>query len=189
MAKSLLSIRTKKKPRVTRSEAYLVNHKYLGDEPDPSKFKDKADYIKALTWYGSMCDTKDARQYLKDYLIHDEEFEKAKRVDKIPDNWVPLSAAWQVRILMNQKAEFDIEPYVKFMAALDEAFSHIKEDTAVEKPKADKPSIQDRIKERGGDIIGDIEEMIDKGESFSLYDWLKKNEIPAMYASKIVDHY
>jgi hypothetical protein len=188
MAKSLLSVRTKKKPKVTRSEAYLVNVKYLGEEPDVNKFKTKADYIRALSWYGSMCDTKDAREYLKDYLTHNKEFEKAKRVDKIPDNWVPLTAAWQVRILMNQKAKFDLEPYVKFMATLDEAFTHIKEEKSEEK-KSDKPSIQDRIKDRLSDIIGDIEEMIDSGVPFSLYDWLKKNEIPVMYATKIGDYY
>jgi hypothetical protein len=52
-----------------------------------------------------------------------------------------------------------------------------------------KASVQDRVRSREHDIIGDIEEMIDKGEQFSLYDWLKRNEIPAMYAAKIVEHY
>jgi hypothetical protein len=190
MGKSLLQTKSKKKAsRVTRSEAYLVNYKYLGDEPDANKFKKLSDQIKAYNWYNTMCTVSDAREYLKDYLTHNRETDLVKKIDKIPDAWVPLSTAWQVRIVMNQKAMLDLEPYVKFMKTLEEAFSHIKEEVATDKTKAEKPSIQDRIKERGYDIIGDVEEMIDSGDSFSLYDWLKKNEIPAMYASKIVDHY
>ena len=35
----------------------------------------------------------------------------------------------------------------------------------------------------------DVEEMIDKNETFSLYDWLKANEIPATYAPRIAAYY
>lgn len=186
MAKSLLSIKTKKKPKVTRSEAYMVNLKYLGEEP--KSVSDKVEFIKALTWYGSMCTVSDARQYLKDYFNHNKETGYAKKIDKIPDNWVPLTAAWQARIVMNNKATFDKDDYVKFMATINEALRHTREEKPAEQ-KADKPSIQDRIKDRLNDIIGDIEAMIDKGDEFSLYDHLQKNEIPPMHAAKIAAYY
>jgi hypothetical protein len=45
------------------------------------------------------------------------------------------------------------------------------------------------MRERQSDIIGDIEELIDSGETFSLYDWLKAKEIPAAYCPAIVAYY
>ena len=80
MAKSLLSIKTKKKQKVSKSETYLVNLKYLGEEP--KNIKTNVDYMKALTWYGSMCTTSDARQYLKDYLNQEKFPNLAKKIDK-----------------------------------------------------------------------------------------------------------
>jgi len=181
--------RKAKVARVTRSEQYLVNVKYLGDEPDASKFKKLSDTLKAFNWYNNMCTVADAREYLKDYLLNNKEIDRAKKIDKIPDNWIPMTAAWQARIAMNQKTVLDLEISEKITTAVDKAISHIKVEQKTEKQKADKPSIQDRIKERLYDIIGDIEELIDSGVSFSLYDWLKKNEIPAMYATKISEYY
>jgi hypothetical protein len=64
----------------------------------------------------------------------------------------------------------------------------VKEQTA-DKPKVERVSIQDRMKEKLHDIIGDIEALIDSEEQFSLYDWLRKNEIPAAYATKIAEYY
>lgn len=188
MAKSLLSIKTKKKPKVTRSEAYMVNLKYLGEEPDPKKFKTESDVLRAYSWYGSMCQVSDARQYLKDYLTKTNETRYAKLVDKIPDAWVPLTWAWKCRMATLQGSQWDLPSYQNFMSALDDAISHTREEKPAEQ-KADKPSIQDRIKDRLNDIIGDIEAMIDKGDEFSLYDHLQKNEIPPMHAAKIAAYY
>ncbi|CAB5221020.1 hypothetical protein UFOVP247_71 [uncultured Caudovirales phage] len=186
MAKSLLSVRTKKKPRVTRSEAYLVNLKYLGDEPNALNFKDRMDYAKAYNWYGSMATKDEARDYLKEYLtVHDPKL--VKPVARVPDNWIPYTAAWCCRIA-TQRSEKISE---NAMSMIMESIKRVTEEEPKDKPKvADKPSIQDRIRERGSDIIGSIEEFVDQNDpKFSLYDWLQKNEIPAMYASKIVDYY
>lgn len=179
----------KKTVRKTKSEVYLVNHKYLGDEPDPKKFKNQSDVMRAYSWYGSMCEVSDARQYLKDYLTRTNEKDYAKKVDKIPDAWVPLTWAWKCRMTTLQGSQWDLPSYQKFMAALDDAISHTREEKAEDKLKADKPNIQERMRDRLSDIIGDIEAMLDTGEVFSLYDWLKKNEIPAMYTGKIADFY
>jgi hypothetical protein len=45
------------------------------------------------------------------------------------------------------------------------------------------------MRDRQNDIIGDIEELIDSGETFSLYDWLKAKEIPAAYCPAIANYY
>jgi hypothetical protein len=64
-----------------------------------------------------------------------------------------------------------------------------KEETKVE-PTSSVVSIQDRMRERAHDILGEIEGLIDdymyKNEDFSLYTWLQSNNIPATYASSII---
>lgn len=192
MARRQLIARTKKKARVTKSETWLVNHKYLGDEPDPKKFKTQSDVAFAFTWYGSMCTVADARQYLKDYLISSNEQGYAKKIDKIPDAWVPLTWAWKCRMVSLNGAKWDLESYTKFLTVLDKAISRSRDEIATDKPKTDKPNIQDRMRERASDILGEIEGIVDQRDElpdFSLYDWLKKKEIPVVYASMIPGRY
>ena len=173
--------------RKTRSEQYLVNVKYLGDEPTAAQIANST--MRSINWYNAMCSKEEAREYMASYLAAHNRLADVRRLEKVSDTWLPLSACWLSRMsqivpMVSQLNEWDI----KIDGYLKEAFTHIeaeKKSTAV----SDKPSIQDRIKERGYDIIGDIEEMIDKGEEFSLYDWLKKKEIPAMYVSKIIENY
>ena len=184
MGKSLLQTRTKKKVRITRSEAYLVNVKYLGDEPDATKFKRWSDYARAYSWYGSMASKDEAREYLREYLVVHEP-SLVKPIAQVPDNWIPYSAAWGCRIASRRAEKISQGMMDMIVSATKTA---VTEDIK-EKPKTDRVSIQDRIRERGHDIIGGIEELIDKDEEFSLYEWLQKNEIPAMYASKIADFY
>jgi hypothetical protein len=180
--------RSKPKPvRKTRSEQYLVNLKYLGDEPTATQIGKST--IRSINWYNAMCSKDEAREYMTSYLAAHNRSEDKKRLNKVSDTWLPLTACWLARMsviapMVAQTNNFDglINEY------LSESFKHAEPEKKVV-ATADRVSIQDRIKERGYDIIGDIEELIDKGEEFSLYDWLKKNEIPAMYSSKIIEYY
>ena len=187
MAKSMVNIKkVKKTPRRTKSETFLVNWKYLGDEP--KNVRGAVDFLKAFNWYNVMAEKDDVRQYLKDYFAGDKATHKV--IDSIPDNRLPLTSAWLCRIATNNKEELQLNDWVRVNNDINDASGYYKEE-AEDKPKtaSAKPSIQDRVRERGYDIIGDIEELLDKGEAFSLYEWLQKNEIPAMYATKIIDHY
>jgi hypothetical protein len=75
----------------------------------------------------------------------------------------------------------------KLIETLEKHASNNTQEVKVE--KVNVVSIQDRIRDKASDIIGDVEEMIDKNETFSLYDWLKANEIPATYAPRIAAYY
>ena len=183
MAKSLLSIRTKKKIRVTRSEAYLINLKYLGEEPDAAKLQNDVDVGKAYTWYSYMATNDEAREYLQTYLEANEPL-LAKPVSRLPDAWVPTTAAWSCRIATRTGRKIS-------QVALEQIHEAIKKGTPRESIDKPKPvmSIQDRVRERGYDIIGDIEVLYDADMPMDLYAYLQKNGIPAMYTSKIVDYY
>ena len=186
MAKSALKVgRTKKVKRVTKSETYLVNWKYLGEEP--KNVSSMVDLIRAFTWYNSMVENEEARQYIKDYFKSDKLMQKI--VDKIPESKIPLTSAWLCRIATNQNRDLEPNDWVRVNNDIKYAVgsSHIEEkskDKVVE-----KSSIQDRVKERVSDIIGDVEVLVDSNQSVNMYEWLQKNQIPAAHAKKIADYY
>lgn len=187
MAKSLLSVKSKKPKTVrkTKSENYLVNWKYLGDEP--KVIKSKVDLIKAFTWYNTMCENNEARQYLKEYFKSDKDM--IKTIDRIPDKRLPLTAAWLCRVASNEKRDLEPSNLVYVKNVIQEAVTF--GDDVEEKPSEPKvkPNIQERIKERVSDIIGDVEAILDSGELVNIYEWLQKNEIPAQHANKIAEFY
>jgi hypothetical protein len=185
MAKSLLKTRTKKTKRTTKSESYLVNWKYLGDEP--KNINSKIDLIKAFTWYNTMCENEEARSYLKEYFKEDKH--TIKLIDHIPEKYIPLTYAWLCRIATNNKKQLEDNDHQRAINAIKDAtnFTEQTEQKPVELKV--KPSIQERIKERVSDIIGDVEAILDSGELVNIYEWLQKNEIPAQHANKIADYY
>lgn len=189
MARRQLIARTKKKPRTTKSETYLVNHKYLGDEPSFKNQFTESDYARALNWYNSMCTVNDAREYIETYLKNVGRSEDLKKFKTVSDTWVPLTAAWISRMIgrglqVSEKSKNFLES--KLRETIDLRSSEQKN---VEEKISNVISIQDRIRDKASDLIGDVEEMIDKKAEFSLYDWLKSNEIPATYAPRIAAYY
>ena len=185
---------SKKKPRVTRNEAYLVNLKYLGDEPTFTKSLTQSEYGLALTWYNYMCDTSDAREYIETYLKNTNRVAVIKKFKRVPDTWIVTTAAWVCRMLTKN---YELPESAKSFAETKilEMLSHAnKEEPKIEENTVNVVSIQERMRERQSEIIGEIEGMIDDTdygtkESFSLYDWLKSNQIPATYCSAIINKY
>lgn len=182
--------RKQKKARVTKNEAYLVNLKYMGTEPSHNGEISNVEYIKTLNWYNAMSDIKEAREFFNSYLKNQNRLEDIKLLKRVPDCFIPLTAAWLCRMVergysLKEKDILFIEGRLK------SAFSHIEPLKEQEK-KGEVVSIQDRIKEKASEIIADIEHIVDNRDSmrdFSLYEWLKGKQIPATYSSAIVKAY
>lgn len=196
MAKKLIRKAPPKKIKKTRSEVYMVNLKYLGEEPvykqgKPLSLSERA---KAYTWYGSMAELSDAREWLSDYLSTLGRKDDVKRLRTVPDSLFPLTCAWIGRMAtrgvpMEEKTE------AFFEKRLAEAFaSRSTEEKKEEKPASEKPNIQERIKDRVDDLIGDLEEVMDKhsrGEitEFDAYEFCQKAQIPAQHTTKMAAYY
>ena len=184
----LIANRKQKAPRVSRSEQYIVNYKYLGDEPLFDKVPSISEYSQALTWYNYMCTNDEARGYLKDYLKSKSRTEELKKLNRVSDTWVSTTACWIARMItrgskMPETAGTFLETKIK------EMLSRAKVEEPVVETEVKKPTVKERIQDKASDIIGDIEEMIDSDVKFSLYDWMKSKSIPAVYASMIVEKY
>lgn len=176
-----------KKPRVSRSESYLVNVKYMGEEPELKGLITDSQLGKALNWYNAMTTVTECKEYTRDYLKSVKRDSEAKQIMKVSDQLFP-STIGSLSRLMSRGCTLPDSSMVFFETKLKNSLTRVVE---IDKPDVvvEKVSIQDRMKERTNDIIGDIEEIIDSGAAFSLYEHLQKNQIPAMYASKIVEHY
>ena len=191
MARRTVIRRKPKSIRKTKSETYLVNLKYLGDEPSFKGSMSDTDYMRALTWYNTMCTVSEAREYLETYLNNQARTKELKKLKNVPDTWINTTSAWIARMISRGLPIPDTSR--DFLEnKLKESFSHIKEkEVKVEAPK-NVISIQDRIKEKASDLIADVEGLIDDrvtlGE-FSFYEWLQSKEIPALYSPKIVEKY
>lgn len=197
MAKRPLIKIKPKKEKKTRSEVYMVNLKYLGDEPTykPGQVLTFSEKARAYTWYGSMADLSDAKEWLADYLGTKGRKDDVKRLKSVPDNLFPHTCAWIARIAM-RGAAIDEESTKFFEKRLAEAFKSrsLDDDKKEEKPTAEKPNIQERIKDKVNDLIGDFEEILDKhllGEitEFDSYEHCQKLALPAQHASKIAAFY
>jgi len=176
--------------RKTRSEAYIINKKHMGDEPVFTKPLSETEYIGALNWYNYMAETGDSKEYVIDYLTNLGKVVEAKKVKALSDSQIPNTLAWTLRMLSKgYELPASTKDYVK--DKLNELLARAKEQKEVDDKKETVPvvSIQDRMRERAHDIMGEIEGLIDdyihKDEAFSLYDWLKTNDIPAVYANTI----
>jgi hypothetical protein len=177
-----------KKPktnRISRSETYLVNRKYMGDELEFLGAMTESEVASACNWYNCMCDKADAKEYTETWLKNQNRLIELKKFRAVPDEWVNLTCAWIARLI---NRGYEVPAHSKVF--LEERFAYILTKAKVQADSAiPKSSVQERMRERQHDIIGDIEELIDKGEVFSLYDWLKAKEIPAAYCPAIVTHY
>lgn len=195
MAKKLIRKAPAKKQKKTRSEVYIVNQKYLGDEPTykPGQILSDSERIRAYTWYGSMAEIAEARDWLTDFLFTRGRKEDARKLKSVPDNLFPLTAAWIAR-MATRGVSFSSHTYDFLDDKLNEAFRGRQVEVKVEKPTAEKPNIQERIRDRQNDLIGDLEQVMDqhlRGEikEFDAYEFCQKASIPAQHATKMAAYY
>ena len=196
MAKKLIRKAPAKKQKKTRSEVYIVNQKYLGDEPTykPGQILSDSERIRAYTWYGSMAEIAEARDWLTDFLFTRGRKEDARKLKSVPDNLFPLTAAWIAR-MATRGVSFSSHTYDFLDDKIAQAFSGRQiEEKKEDKPAAEKPNIQERIRDRQNDLIGDLEQVMDqhlRGEikEFDAYEFCQKASIPAQHATKMASYY
>ncbi len=187
--RQIITKRTPKITRTTKSEQYIINKKYLGDEPVFTKKLSQTDLINALNWYGYMCSTDDAREYIMDYIKATGNPNDAKRIKSIPDLYVNLTLAWICRLLHRNcqlPSEYSGHVEQRIRQLLD-LFPQSKEEIEDDTPKV---SVQDRMREKAHDILGEVEGLIDdhmeNSQDFSFYSWLTENNIPSVYIGRII---
>lgn len=186
------SLKAKKsvKIKTTRTEQYLINIKYMGEEPIFPIDKQLTDqeYSSALSWYNYMCSRSDSREYLETYLKNTNRLIDLKNLKSVPDNKFIEHAGWIARML-SRGVPLTKRSYNHMNLKLVEMLKHSTgKEEKVETKKV--INIQDRIKEKVSNFIGLFDEEIDKsGYTISMYEMLEKNEIQPTLANRVAEFF
>ena len=129
-----------------------------GHEPKFDRELSKIELMSTLNWYTQNKDTKDAVKYANDYFKKNYKL----NVDSVIKNY-PTTFGFVCRILNNGGSVNEKE-----LIWFNETIVKIKEDLA--KPKIDvvvddkpvQPNIQDRIREKASECIGELEGLLDE---------------------------
>lgn len=186
------SLKAKKsvKIKTTRTEQYLINIKYLGEEPTFPTDKQLTDqeYSSALSWYNYMCSRSDSREYLETYLKNTNRLIDLKNLKSVPDNKFIEHTGWIARML-SRGVPLTKRSYNHMNLKLVEMLKHSTgKEEKIETKKV--INIQDRIKEKVSNFIGLFDEEIDKsGYTISMYEMLEKNEIQPTLANRVAEFF
>lgn len=186
------SLKAKKsvKIKTTRTEQYLINIKYLGEEPTFPTDKQLTDqeYSSALSWYNYMCSRSDSREYLETYLKNTNRLIDLKNLKSVPDNKFIEHTGWIARML-SRGVPLTKRSYNHMNLKLVEMLKHSTgKEEKVETKKV--INIQDRIKEKVSNFIGLFDEEIDKsGYTISMYEMLEKHEIQPTLANRVAEFF
>ena len=140
----------------------------IGKEPTwtAGETYDRVDLMRALSWYNYFCDNKQAKSFLVDYMTSVNRPKEEIALVASSDCKVPNQVGWVARMLcMGYAPPQEVkERFVKeFKSILVTTKKQIKETVVVEQPTAPvhTVSIQDRIKEKAEDEVGEVEGLVD----------------------------
>ena len=166
------------------------------NEPTLTPDSTLVDMALLLNWYNYHKSSDDARQYFLNYLkIHQMDvFEKLKsRVSNIN---IPTTIGWLCRIYVLNETLFP-EKYLKNINDETNRVLQVvsEQPTTDTQPIIKRPSVQDNIQkqlqELLGELNGEVDDFIASGciKQFSMYDWLKANDVKHAQARNIAAYY
>lgn len=171
--KTLLKSRGKKKaPRISELEKRAIVKKFYG-ETAPS-ISNRGEF---LNWCKSVIDTDTSREWLDEYLSS-----TSRSTRGVPNEYLNLSVCHRAR-LKTLNAPFTEYQDRLLEEGIRNILSHAK--IVEEDEGEDRPTIQDRIKEKYHHIAGEIEGLIDDcvfhgtvdWDTFDVSAWLREKEV------------
>lgn len=183
----------KKKTRLhkTKTEAYLINAKHIGDEPSFNNQEvSRIDLAESYTWYNTMCDREEARGFLVEYLTSKNRNSEVKKLTSISDSYLSTTICWIARMIQRGAILPDtsltfFETKLKEVLALSTLSTEVVEDSV------QRISVFDRMNSKANDIIGDIDNIIDTvaRKDINIYEHLSSTNVPPKITSVIASHY
>ena len=173
----------------------------LGSEPiwkNHEQFGEKEFLIKAFNWYNHCCDKKDAKEFVLDYMKHiDRDKEELLKIKSIPDSNFQVQFGWIARMMLggfvpSQKTKQYFQTQYKTLLAKEPKQSATP--IAVPQPTV-TVNIQDRIRDKAREEIGDIEGIIDSAIASGfknlpdIQGYLKSRNLSSVVLNKICDWY
>jgi hypothetical protein len=175
--------------------------KHMGDEPlwsNQSTIENlKGAEMNALSWYNYFCDRKQAKTFLLEYMKGvNRSAAEITAVSRVPDNQIPAQLGWIARMMSN-----GYQPSENFKSFFVEKFKEVltlgkktKEPTVTKEP-TNVISIQDRIKEKASEEIGEIEGLLDDfilsgcKLKIDFTSYFKSRNLSSVVCKRVCDHY
>ncbi len=179
-----------------RAKLIAGSDRYVGAEPTVESIKTNSDLVVALNWYNYSCTQKDyipwVYKYMKENNFSAADIAAAK---SLPDWKISSTSAFIFRMIANGT---DIPQDIvdravsRITSVLPSAPVAVVKETTT--PILKKVSVADRVKERISNLIGDLEEEVDRfcvnyESDFKPYDWMKKNQLGAIHAKRVAEYY
>jgi len=160
----------------------IEDSKAKGEEPifatQPKPEERRLKMMWAYNWYGYVSDKKQAKKWIVEWLAENDK-EQSKKFNAIKDSWTPTTVGWLIR-MQQTGLELTAEEVEYISVKANEAIvnnaNSLAKDEAeqVDKPKTNKPNIQEIMIERAHMAAGEIDSVWDEYLSGDI----KSNEKP-----------
>jgi hypothetical protein len=170
--------------------------KFVGEEPvwDTMPDNRRAALMRSLNWYNYNCDSKQAVEFVVQYLETMPKRKKLVQAVKSNPDSITTTIGWVCRMLrMGWKASLsEMRHVIRILDAVPVEKVVVKAEKSDE-PAVWKPNIQDRLREMMHECAGDIEGGIDdfvtsgcKEDKIGAFTILKQHNLPQVQASKMI---
>ena len=166
-----------------------ANQKFAGAEPKFNTELSQIDLSKTLSWYAQNKDSKDSQKYASDFFKKKFKLNVSDAIKSKPPTF-----GFMCRILTNGGI-LSKKDQEWFDSEVEDIKNRLNQKTQVEPTvtKTTGPNIQDRIREKASECIGELEAQIDIlidsrfNESVSPYGIMHGMEIKGVHVKHIVD--
>lgn len=145
-----------------------------------------SDLSRALSWYHSEIDKKEARGYIRNFVIQKHGRDILSIFDKISEKEINITMGWVARLVSNGNV-LDTKHISMLNTYIDKLLKTTNLVTA--SSSIDKPSIQSRIKDKTKEHLGELEYQLDlivtEQATVDLRQILLAKNIPTIYHENI----
>ena len=173
-----------------------VDAKYLGSEPKfiVEGLDKKWELVRAMNWYNHFYDSKDAREFIAQYLDHNGKTELADSIRRVNDNQIVETYGWVARSIM-RGYQADDETVLRLHNEVDRLIKTKEVIQKEEKPTSNRPNVQEIMRERtleaGGELEGRWDDYVKDGSkkenSINPIQVLTERNILPQHVSMIID--
>ncbi len=141
--------------------------KYVGLEPawtiQPTEERFTA-LTRAFNWYNYFYGKKEAKEFVCNYLDVHDRAKDAKKIRALPDSQMRLTTGWLARmslmgLQLDEHEQIKLENLIAELLAIKE---QAREEVAEEDDAVPKVTIQDRLRDKVGECIGELEGLFDE---------------------------
>lgn len=170
--------------------------KFMGPEPLPENIKTRSDISKAYNWYNYSCSIKQLIPWIMEFMKNSGRYtpQQLSAYKTTPDSRTN-STAGAIARMVNNGAAIPEESIEWAHNKIAETLTYAQSAKPKDKIQTNVISIAQRTREKTSEIIAEFEEAIDifvnqgYASDFKPYEYMRKHDIKAVYASKIAEYY